>query len=122
MDTSDRGLIDVERFDLEPERPLAHGRLRGVDLDSITSESPASVKLDVMLEMVGKDTLSNRMKASFPELGRNLTTWPQLGGHVVMGGAMAAELWRKLAIGEMDYSGRWYVDFDEVFTQDKSTI
>ncbi len=25
MDTSDRGLVDVERFDLEPERPILHG-------------------------------------------------------------------------------------------------
>ncbi|HRO98815.1 MAG TPA: ThiF family adenylyltransferase [Flavobacteriales bacterium] len=122
MDTSDRGLIDVERYDLEPERPLAHGRLIGFDLDSINAETPAPVKLDVMLEMVGKETLSNRMKASFPELGRTLITWPQLGGHVIMGGAMAAELWRKLAIGEMDHSGRWYIDFDETFSLERSTV
>ena len=31
MATSDRGLIDVERFDLEPERPIFHGLLGDVD-------------------------------------------------------------------------------------------
>ena len=31
MATSDRGLIDVERFDLEPQRPIMHGLLGEVD-------------------------------------------------------------------------------------------
>src|SRR5690606_36891863 len=25
MDTSDRGMLDIERFDLEPDRPVFHG-------------------------------------------------------------------------------------------------
>ena len=29
METSDRGVLDVERFDLEPERPIFHGLLPG---------------------------------------------------------------------------------------------
>lgn len=33
MDTSDRGLLDVERFDLEPNRPPFHG-LAGQSIDS----------------------------------------------------------------------------------------
>lgn len=36
MATSDRGLVDVERFDLEPERPLFHGVLGDVDVDSLS--------------------------------------------------------------------------------------
>ena len=32
MATSDRGLVDVERFDLEPQRPILHGLLGDVDL------------------------------------------------------------------------------------------
>jgi ribosomal protein S18 acetylase RimI-like enzyme len=31
MDTSDRGLLDIERFDLEPERPIFHGLIGDVD-------------------------------------------------------------------------------------------
>ena len=27
MDTSDRGMVDIERFDLEPDRPIFHGFL-----------------------------------------------------------------------------------------------
>ena len=39
METSDRGLLDVERFDLEPDRPLFHGLLAGVDTQAISGLS-----------------------------------------------------------------------------------
>ncbi len=35
METSDRGLLDVERYDLEPDRELFHGLLEGVSTDAI---------------------------------------------------------------------------------------
>ena len=35
MDTSDRGMLDVERFDQEPERKIFHGLLGEVDLSMI---------------------------------------------------------------------------------------
>src|SRR6478735_8107874 len=39
MDTSDRGLFDVERFDLEPDRLLFHGLLGAVDSASLAGLS-----------------------------------------------------------------------------------
>ena len=35
MDTSDKGLIDIERFDLEPQRALFHGLLETEDYETI---------------------------------------------------------------------------------------
>ena len=35
MDTSDRGMLDIERFDLEPERPIFHGYLGDINLDTL---------------------------------------------------------------------------------------
>ena len=31
MDANDRGLLDIERFDREPHRPLLHGLLGDAD-------------------------------------------------------------------------------------------
>jgi molybdopterin/thiamine biosynthesis adenylyltransferase len=31
METSDKGLVDIERFDLEPERPIFHGLIEDLD-------------------------------------------------------------------------------------------
>ena len=37
METSDRGVLDVERFDLEPDRPLLHGRMDGMTSDNVAA-------------------------------------------------------------------------------------
>jgi molybdopterin/thiamine biosynthesis adenylyltransferase len=39
MATSDRGLVDIERFDLEPQRPILHGLLGDLDLARLTGMS-----------------------------------------------------------------------------------
>src|SRR5262249_9107049 len=35
METSDRGLLEIERFDLEPERPILHGLMHDVRADDL---------------------------------------------------------------------------------------
>jgi hypothetical protein len=43
METSDRGMLDVERFDLEPDRPILHGLVEGIAsdaLDDLTLDDP----------------------------------------------------------------------------------
>ena len=113
MDTSDRGLVDVERFDLEPDRPLLHGLIDGLppvpEGRAMTNEE----KLPYLAQMVGMDTLSPRMKASLPELGKSLVTWPQLANGVILGGALVGDIWRRMAIGELQCSGRWWTDLEE---------
>ncbi len=113
MDTSDRGLIDVERFDLEPERPLLHGLLEGLDLSVVERPMTNQEKLPFMGRIVGMETISDRMKASLPELGRTITTWPQLASGVVLGGAIVGEVYRRILLDELRISGRWWNDTTE---------
>ncbi len=40
MDTNDRGLIDIERFDLEPDRPVFHGLVAGLDAEDPARPQP----------------------------------------------------------------------------------
>ena len=111
METSDRGLLDVERFDLEPDRPLFHGLLGDVDSDALRALS-AQDKVPHVLRILGADELSTRLAASMVEVGRTLTTWPQLGGDVVLGGATVAAAVRRLGLGQELPSGRVRVDLD----------
>jgi len=112
MDTSDRGLVDVERFDLEPDRPLLHGLIE--DLPPVPEGRPMTneEKLPYLAQMVGMDTLSYRMKASLPELGKTITTWPQLASGVVLGGGVVGDVVRRTLTGTMTWSGRWWVDVE----------
>ena len=51
METSDRGVLDVERFDLEPDRPLFHGLLAGLrssDLAGLSIQQKAPYVLRIL--------------------------------------------------------------------------
>lgn len=111
METSDRGLLDVERFDLDPDRPLFHGLLGEVDSASLAALSTQD-KVPHVLRILGAEELSPRLAASMVEVGRTLTTWPQLGGDVVLGGATVAAAVRRLGLGWELPSGRVRIDLD----------
>lgn len=111
MVTSDRGLLDVERFDREPVREPFHGALAGlraVDLRGLTTKQ----KVPYVLRILDAERMPPRMAASLVEVGRTLATWPQLASDVALGGAMAANAVRRIALGELVMSGRYEVDLD----------
>jgi nitroreductase len=113
MDMSDRGCLDVERFDLEPSRPIMHGWIDHLDLEAAKRPMSAEEKVPFMLPITGVETLSPRMKASVIELGQTLSTWPQLATSVTLGGALAGDAVRRIALGLFTASGRWHVDLEE---------
>ena len=114
MDMSDRGCLDVERFDLEPDRPLMHGWIDHLDLEAAGRPMSAEEKVPYMIPISGVDTLSPRMKASVMELGHTVNTWPQLATSVVLGGALAGDTVRRIALNQFHTSGRWFVDLEEI--------
>ncbi len=113
MDTSDRGMLDIERFDLEPTRDLFHG-LAGSN--NIKKPKTQQEFFEMAMKIIGKDTMSKRMKDSIDEVGKSITTWPQLAASVILGGGVTAEAYRKIALGKNIASGRYYFDFDEIIS------
>lgn len=113
MDTNDRGMFDVERFDIEPNRPIMHGLAEGLDPKSIKGLSNED-KVPYILSMVGVDTISSRLKASMMEVEQSLSTWPQLASSVTLGGALTTDVSRRILLNQFHSSGRYYVDFDEL--------
>lgn len=111
METSDRGMLDVERFDQEPERPLFHGQVgdvRAADLQSLTEDE----KLRFVLAIIGATSISTRAAASLPEIRQTLSTWPQLASEVALGGASVTAAIRRLALGQTLPSQRRYLDVE----------
>jgi molybdopterin/thiamine biosynthesis adenylyltransferase len=115
METSDRGMLDVERYDLEPGRAPFHGLLGDVDADALNSLSIAE-KVPYVLAIVDAPQGSARGAASLAEIGRTVSTWPQLGSEVTLGGAIVASAVRRLGLGEDVHSGRTRVDLDTVLS------
>ena len=117
METSDRGMLDVERFDAEPNRPSFHGlvgELKAAGLRHL----PMEEKVTHVLKIIGAETISARLGASLVEIERTLNTWPQLASDVTLGGASVATAVRRIVLGQPLRSGPRYVDLEGVFAQD----
>lgn len=113
METSDRGMLDVERFDLEPTRAFFHGLVGEMSASSLKKLTNDQRKAAV-LSIVGAHTMSARLGASMLEVERTIGTWPQLASAVTLGGASVTVAVRRLGLGEDVPSGRYYVDLDKL--------
>lgn len=118
MDTSDRGMLDIERFDLEPDRPLLHGlmgEVKPAEIKGLTNEQ----KIPYILPMIGGENISARMKASMMEVEESINTWPQLATSVILGGAVSADVSRRILLNQFHDSGRYYIDLEELVANKK---
>jgi molybdopterin/thiamine biosynthesis adenylyltransferase len=99
MDANDRGLLDVERFDLEPHRPVLHGLLGETTSQDLTD-----------------------LTAAISEIGTTLSSWPQLASGVALGGALTAEAARHVLLGLPRPSGRFYTDLELLTSAGRNTL
>lgn len=112
MDTSDGGLLDVERFDLEPERALFHGALPNIGADDLVGLSTKD-KIPFVLAILGVKEMSGELAGSLIEIDKSLSTWPQLGSAVTLGGALIAHSARSILLKTFSESGRFRVDLEK---------
>ncbi|GAA4314147.1 hypothetical protein GCM10023149_10200 [Mucilaginibacter gynuensis] len=115
MDTNDRGMLDIERFDLEPNRAVLHGLADGLDPESIKNLSNQE-KIPYVLKIVGAETMSARLKSSMLEIRKTINTWPQLASSVTLGGAATTDVSRRILLNQFHDSGRYYIDLDEIIS------
>ena len=116
MATSDRGIVDVERFDQEPERPILHGLLGQLDVGLLPGMSSRE-KIPHMLRHLEAERISPRTAASLIEIDRSLSAWPQLASDVVIGASALAEAVRRIGLGETLRSGRCRIDIGWALNQ-----
>ncbi|MFG3039473.1 ThiF family adenylyltransferase [Streptomyces sp. NPDC048330] len=111
MDTNDRGVLDIERFDLEPERPLFHGRTGAVTATDVR-DLDRDAALRLLLDIVDESRLSSAMSDALPRVGRTLSSWPQLASGVMLGAALVTDAARRILLGEPLPSGRHSIDLE----------
>lgn len=120
METSDRGLMDVERFDLEPDRPIFHGRLEGIDPKNLRNMNLEQT-LSILTRFTDVDGLSLRAKVSLLEVGQSIRTWPQLGSAILHGGGAVADTVRRILLDQAHSSGRYSVDFEKLIMPNEAS-
>lgn len=113
METSDRGMLDVERYDLEKNRPILHGLLSGIPLDKLKNLSNEE-KIPLVLKIADVRKGSLRGKVSMLEVGQSISTWPQLASAVTLGGGVVTDVCRRILLNQYHESGRYYIDLESL--------
>ncbi|MBT5953591.1 Rv1355c family protein [bacterium] len=120
MHTTDRELLDIERFDLEPDRPLFHGLTNlenKTNLKNLTNEE----KIPLVLDILGINDASDRLKSSMLEIEQSINSWPQLASSVSNGAGIATHVARRILLSTHTQSGRYYFDLDEELDKNQPT-
>ncbi len=106
-------VLDVERFDLEPDRALFHGAVVLPDLDSLSKLSPEEW-LRLATSIVGPEYLEKRMQESILKIGRTLSSVPQLGASASLAGVAIAYATCLILCHEPLPSGRYAYSLEEL--------
>ena len=114
----DRVLMDVERYDTNPDAVFFNGRAGMVPRDILARpDITAADKHRYAVELAGGTKhVPQRALDSVDEIGKTLVGRPQLASTVTASGSFGAYLTKKIALGEHIPSTSWLVDFDTVFS------
>ena len=121
METSDKGMLDVERFDLENDRPILHGFLEGIPDEKLKKISPED-RLPLVLKIIDARNSSLRGQLSLIEMGQTISTWPQLASAVTLGGGVVTDVCRRILLNQYNESGRYYVDLEKIIGNKKTEV
>lgn len=102
-DNGDSGLVDIERYDLDPSTEPFHGRLPKDIQERIHRGEKLPLPIVGQLigeRLVGWEIVERRMQDSLLEIGKTIPTWPQLGGAALANGVLVAVAVRKILTGQ----------------------
>lgn len=112
-DVGDNVVLDVERYDLEPQPEPFLGRLPGIESLDVNDLS-VQEKIKLIIQLVGPENFSDEMSNSLAEIGKTLKTWPQLGATATIAGGVITTTIKKIVLGEKVGSERYVVSLDRI--------
>ena len=113
-DNGDNGVVDIERYDLDPQPPFFHGRLGNVTYDELASLDKFGIGRTIT-KHIGPENVTIRMQESLLEMGKSIVSWPQLGIAALTNGAAVAYCIRRILNEQSLEPNRAYISLDEMF-------
>ncbi len=107
----DSTLIDIERYDTDPELEIFNGLLADVPNEILNSEMTDENKKKFAAKLVGIDNVPTRALGSLLKMGTELVGRPQLASTVSTSAGLAAFIVRAVALGQNCVSGRYLVHY-----------
>jgi hypothetical protein len=111
-DNGDNAVIDIERYDLNPDLQYFNGRLGDVTYDELLHLDKFGIGRTITRH-IGPENITLRMQESLLQMGKTIVSWPQLGGAALINGAAVAYCVRKVLNGQELESDRALISLDE---------
>jgi hypothetical protein len=111
-DNGDNAVVDIERYDLDPNTPFFHGRMGEVNYEMLSTLDKFGIG-KMITKHVGPENVTERMQQSLLEMGKTIVSWPQLGGAALINGAAVAYCIRKILTGQPLELNRSLIQLDE---------
>lgn len=117
----DTVMLDVERFDTEPNRPLFHDMIPGIEQILNTQLENHREWMKYAVKIIDPKNMPIKMQQSLLKIGSTIVTHPQLGSTVMMTGGVLAFAAKAIALGNPLESGRYVVSLEKELLADHKT-
>jgi hypothetical protein len=117
----DTVMLDVERYDIEPNRPIFHGMVPGIEK---LLNAPINNYREWTKHAVGIIDANNmplKMQKTLLKVGSTIVTHPQLGSTVMMTGGVVAFAAKHIATSNDLRSGRYVISLERSMLADHKT-
>lgn len=110
MSTSDLGMMDVERFDIDDDPKPFHGLtdVKASELKDLSRRDKAGYALAIL----EGEEISPRLAASMIEIDYTVSSWAQLASDVTQGAALVTTAVRRIGTGRATPSSRTRMNMD----------
>lgn len=116
-DVGDNVILDVERYDTDPNLQPFLGRVKNLELINFKKLTPFK-KRKLIITLVGFEKNSEQMINSLFAIGASVESWPQLGATATIAGGIITTTIKKIILGEKVNSGRYYISLDDILNHD----
>lgn len=114
-DNGDNAVVDIERYDLDPNTPFFQGRMGEISYEMLSKLDKFGIGR-MITKHVGPENVTERMQQSLLEMGKTIVSWPQLGGAALINGSAVAYCVRKILNGQPIENNRALISLDEKLT------
>jgi hypothetical protein len=119
-DDGDNAVVDIERYDREPQPKFFHGRLGDVTYEQLKNLDKFGIGKTIT-QHIGPENITERMQQSLLAMGKTIVSWPQLGGAAMLNGSAVAYCVRKVLNNEPLEHNRAIISLDEMLIPNYKT-
>jgi len=117
----DSVVLDIERYDLDPDYPLFHGLVP--DAEGLLKRKIKNKRewMKYAVQILDPNNMPLKLQESLLKIGTTIVTHPQLGSTVMMTGGVMAFAVKNIALGSKLESGRHLISLENTFLADHQT-